>query len=66
MLKFKTVNIDGEVRNWEFEYIEDMLKNWLSDNCTLPSNDDEVLFAEFNGEELKARVFEDIINEFMR
>lgn len=66
MLKFKTINIDGEIRNWEFEYIEDMLKNWLSDDCTLPANDDEVVFAEFNGEKIEAKVFEDIINEFRR
>lgn len=66
MLKFKTTNIDGEVRNWEFEYIEDMLKNWLSDDCTLPANDDEVVFAEFNGEKIEAKIFEDIINEFRR
>ena len=66
MLKFKTINIDGEIRNWEFEYIEDMLKNWLSDDCTLPANDDEVVFAEFNGEKIGAKVFEDIINEFRR
>ena len=66
MLKFKTINIDGEIRNWEFEYIEDMLKNWLSDDCTLPANDDEVVFAEYNGEKIEAKVFEDIINEFRR
>jgi hypothetical protein len=66
MLKFKTINIDGEIRNWEFEYIEDMLKNWWSDDCTLPANDDEVVFAEFNGEKIEAKVFEDIINEFRR
>ena len=66
MLRFKTINIDGEIRNWEFEYIEDMLKNWWSDDCTLPANDDEVVFAEFNGEKIKAKVFEDIINEFRR
>ena len=66
MLKFKTINIDGEIRNWEFKYIEDMLKNWLSDDCTLPANDDEVVFAEFNGEKIEAKVFEDIINEFRR
>lgn len=66
MLKFQTINIDEEIRNWEFEYIEDMLKNWLSDDCTLPANDDEVVFAEFNGEKIEAKVFEDIINEFRR
>lgn len=66
MLKFKTINVDGEIRNWEFEYIEDMLKNWLSDDCTLPANDDEVVFAEFNGEKVEAKIFEDIIKEFMR
>ena len=66
MLKFKTINIDGEIRNWEFEYIEDMLKNWWSDDCTLPANDDEVVFAEFNGEKIEAKIFEDIINEFRR
>ena len=66
MLKFKTINIDGEIRDWEFEYIEDMLKNWLSDDCILPANDDEVVFAEFNGEKIEAKVFEDIIKEFMR
>ena len=66
MLKFQTINIDGEIRNWEFEHIEDMLKNWLSDDCTLPANDDEVVFAEFNGEKIEAKVFEDIINEFRR
>lgn len=66
MLKFQTINIDEEIRNWEFEHIEDMLKNWLSDDCTLPANDDEVVFAEFNGEKIEAKVFEDIINEFRR
>lgn len=66
MLKFQTINIDDKVRNWKFEYIEDMLKNWLSDDCTLPANDDEVVFAEFNGEKIEAEIFEDIIKEFMR
>ena len=66
MLKFKTTNIDGEIRTWEFEYIEDMLKNWMSDDCTLPANDDAVVFAELNGEKIEAEIFEDIIKEFMR
>lgn len=66
MLKFKTVNVDGKIREWEFTYIEDMLKIWLSDECTLPANDDEVVLAEFNGEKIKAKIFEDIIVEFMR
>lgn len=66
MLRFQTINVDGETRNWEFRDIEDMLKNWLSDDCTLPANDDPVVFAEFNGVAIRAKVFEDIINEFRR
>lgn len=66
MLRFQTINVDGEVRNWKFKCIEDMLKNWLSDDCTLPANDDEVVFAELNGEKIEAEIFEDIIKEFMR
>lgn len=66
MLRFQTINVDGEIRNWEFECIEEMLKNWLSDDCTLPANDDEVVFAELNGEKIEAEIFEDIIKEFMR
>jgi len=48
------------------EYVEDMLKNWLSADCDLPANDDEVVSAEFNGQKLEAKVFEDIVLEFMR
>ena len=66
MLRFQTINVDGETRNWEFRDIEDMLKNWLSDDCTLPANDDPVVFAEFNGVAIRAKVFEDIIYEFRR
>ena len=66
MLKFQTINIDGEERNWEFSRIEDMMENWLSDDCTLPANDDPVVFAEYNGVPIHAEVFEDIINEFRR
>ena len=66
MLKFKTINVDGQTRSWEFRYIEDMLKNWLSADCDLPANDDEVVSAEFNGQKLEAKVFEDIVLEFMR
>ena len=63
-LKFGTINIDGEERDWEFEDISAMMDNWYSDECTLPANDDPVTYAEYNGEIIDAEVFEDIINMF--
>ena len=66
MLTFKTINVEGEIRSWSFERVEDMLENWFSDDCTLPANDDPVVYAEYNGVALEADVFEDIINKFRR
>lgn len=44
-LIFETVNCDGERVLWNFNSFDEVKTNWLSDDCTLPSLDDELVSA---------------------
>ena len=63
MIRFKTINVDGIEIEREFNTADEIKKDWYSEEgTTLPANDDEVVFAEVNGEKIEAEVFEDIID----
>ena len=61
MIKFTTINVDGMEVEREFNTAEEIEKDWYSDDCSLPANDDEVISAEVDGEEIEAEIFLDII-----
>ena len=64
MIKFTTVNVDGMKITREFNTVEEIKKDWYSDDCTLPANDDEVIYAEIDGMQLHyPKIFEDLIEE---
>lgn len=44
-LIFETINCDDEHIKWDFGSFDEIKTNWLSDDCTLPSLDDEVVAA---------------------
>lgn len=61
MIKFKTINVDGMEVTREFNNVEEIKNDWFSDDCTLPMLDDKVVFAEIDGKNIEANVFEDIL-----
>lgn len=61
MIKFKTINVDGMEVTREFNNVEEIRNDWFSDDCTLPMLDDVVVFAEIDGKNIEANVFEDIL-----
>ena len=64
MIKFTTVNVDGMVVTREFNTLEEIRSDYYSDDCTLPANDDKVLYAELDGVQLHyPATFEDLIDE---
>lgn len=63
MIRFKTINVDGNKITREFQTVEEIKNDWYSDDCTLPANDDKVIWAERDGISIKATVFEDIIKK---
>jgi hypothetical protein len=64
MIKLTTINIDGVEVTREFNTVEEIKKDWYSDNCTLPANDDEVVYAELDGIQLHyPKIFEDLMDE---
>lgn len=44
-LFFKTINCDGKRILWKFNSFDEIKSNWASDDCTLPSLDDELVLA---------------------
>ena len=51
-------------RKGEFNSVEEIKQDWYSDNCTLPANDDEVIYAEIDGVQLHyPTIFEELLNE---
>ena len=64
MIKFTTINVDGLKVTREFNSVEEIKQDWYSDNCTLPANDDEVIYAEIDGVQLHyPTIFEELLNE---
>ena len=49
MIKFTTINVDGVKVTREFNTAEEVKNEWMSDECDLPSNDDELIEAEIDG-----------------
>lgn len=65
MVSFKTINCEGELRNWEFNSAENLLKKYWTDGFDLPSNDDEIFNGNFviDDETISVKIFENIITE---
>lgn len=64
MIKFRTINVDGVEVARVFGSVEEMRKDWYSDNCTLPMLDDELTYAEVDGVQLHyPRIFKDLVEE---
>lgn len=62
MIKFTTINVDGVEFTREFKSIKDLRKEYYSDDCDLPANDDKIVYAEYNGIKLRnIKIFEDLI-----
>ena len=63
MIKFTTINVDGVEVTREFETVEEIKRDWWSDDCTLPANDDKVIRAEVDGAKLDSlTTFEDLVH----
>lgn len=66
MIKFATINVDGERVDWTFDTIEEMLIDWwTNDGINLPSDDDKVVDKRFtyNGTRYSVSTFDDVIND---
>ena len=64
MIKFTTINVDGLKVTREFNSVEEIKQDWYSDNCTLPANDDGVIYAEIDGVQLHyPTIFEELLDE---
>ena len=64
MIKFTTINVDGLKVTREFNSVEEIKQDWYSNNCTLPANDDEVIYAEIDGVQLHyPTIFEELLDE---
>ena len=64
MIKFTTINVDGVEVTREFKSIKDLRKEYYSDDCDLPANDDKIVYAEIADFKLRRpKIFEDLIDE---
>lgn len=64
MIKFTTINVDGVEITRTFNTVEEIRKEWYSEDCNLPSNDDEVVYAEIDGMQLHyPSIFEELLDE---
>ena len=45
ILVFESINCDGNVIRWEYRDYDELKKEYWSDDCALPSNDDEITCA---------------------
>ena len=52
MIEFKSINIDGKVREWKFNDKHEIINKWRSSNPDLPANDDPVFDITVDGEEI--------------
>ena len=68
MIYFISVNIDEEYRSWEFDCVQEILKEWWCDGMRLPSADDAIFGGKFiiDNEEIEAKTFNDVICELER
>lgn len=64
MIKFTTINVDGVEITRTFSTVEELEKEWRSENCDLPANDDRVIYAEVYGLRLHyPTIFEELLDE---
>lgn len=51
MIRFKTINADGNVCEWQYESVEKLESIWRSDDIDMdvPANDDPVFDIEIDG-----------------
>lgn len=52
MITFKSINIDGSVREWQFDNAKELENMWRSDEPDLPANDDPVFDVIIDGKEI--------------
>lgn len=64
MLSFRTINIDGVYKEWDFNSIEDLRKMWWTEDYIGPDVDDVVLDMDFYGIPMYVNTFDDIITLF--
>ena len=52
MIRFKTINADGNVCEWQYESVEKLESIWRSDDIDMdvPANDDHIFDVEIDGE----------------
>ena len=67
-IKFKSINIDGEIREWTFSSVDELDNAYWSEDADIPSNDDPISGITFNDEPIGIRfllgedaVFSDLI-----
>lgn len=65
MITFKSENVDGEIIDWEFDSIADVLKDWWNEDGTnLPSGEDRVYEYNINGNTIDCDIlFDTFIQE---
>lgn len=62
-IQFTTKNVDGEIITRQFRSVNAIADNWLSENCDLPANDDEVLEFRICGVPIVGcKQFEDVLS----
>ena len=49
IIKFKSINVDGEIREWEFSSVDELDREYWGD-ADLPSMDDNISGISFNDE----------------
>ena len=58
---FVSLNIDSKVVTWDFDTVEEIEKEWWSDECSLPANDDIIIYAAYDGKKIECVDFEDML-----
>lgn len=51
-IKFKSINIDGKEKDWEFDSRSELESGWNCPFVDLPANDDPVFHIELDGKEV--------------
>jgi len=57
MIRFKTLNVDGQLVEREYQSIAEIIKNWWSEGKTeLPGDDDKVVELVIGGKSLQSPI----------
>lgn len=60
---FIAENIDGWFDCYKLDSVAEVYEDWMSDHCTLPANDDLIIFARVYGKQVKCGDFLDLLAE---